>query len=309
MLGLAGCNDSPPAAWSGYVEIDPVRVAAPAAGRLMQLSVEKGAEVKLGQLLFVLDREAEQAVLDEAGARLRRGEAQAANLESGRRSEELAVITAQQKQAEAALLASESALRRQRKLAEQGFVSAGTLEGLLAQRDRDAAKVNELAQQLKVAQLAAREAERQAARADTDAGRAALAQAKWRLDQRSVLAPLAARVEQSYFKPGEWVPAGVPVLSLQAPAAIKARFYLPEAERPTLKLGDKVQLGCDSCGAPITATVSYLANQAEFTPPVIYNKDNRTRLVYLVEAQPAPADAARLRPGLPLDVRRAGAMP
>ena len=56
------------------------------------------------------------------------------------------------------------------------------------------------------------------------------------------------------------------------------------------------------CGAAIPATIVFIADRAEFTPPVLYSKDNRSKLVYLVEAKPAPADAPKLHPGQPVDV-------
>ena len=64
-----------------------------------------------------------------------------------------------------------------------------------------------------------------------------------------------------------------------------------------------MQLSCDGCGAPIAARVSYISPQPEYTPPVIYSNSQRSRLVFLVEARPEPAQALRLHPGQPLEVR------
>ena len=52
----------------------------------------------------------------------------------------------------------------------------------------------------------------------------------------------------------------------------------------------------------MTATVSYVANEPEYTPPVIYSNETRAKLVFLVEARPAAESAARLRPGQPVAV-------
>jgi hypothetical protein len=117
-----------------------------------------------------------------------------------------------------------------------------------------------------------------------------------------LLAPLAAQVEDSYYRVGEWVPAGSPVLSLLAPAAVKARFWVAEADLPKAQPGSQVTLRCDGCGAPMPATIRFLARNAEYTPPLIYSRDNRAKLVWMAEALPSAADAARLRPGQPLDV-------
>ncbi len=115
-----------------------------------------------------------------------------------------------------------------------------------------------------------------------------------------------AQVADTYFRPGEYVGAGQPVLALLPAANLKARFFVAEGEVATLAAGQAVTLHCDGCGAPIAARISRIATQAEYTPPVIYSNSQRARLVFLVEARPEAKDAARLRPGQPLDVRRQG---
>jgi HlyD family secretion protein len=101
---------------------------------------------------------------------------------------------------------------------------------------------------------------------------------------------------------GDFVPAGSPVVSLLPPANVKIRVYVPEPVLGRLKRGQTVSFSCDSCGGPISATISFIADRAEFTPPVLYSKDNRAKLVYLVEARTAPDIAASLNPGQPVDV-------
>jgi HlyD family secretion protein len=141
-----------------------------------------------------------------------------------------------------------------------------------------------------------------AAQADADAARQALAQADWRLGQRAILAPRAGRVNDTYFVVGDFVPAGSPVVSLLPAANVKVRFYVPEPMLGRLSPGQTVSFICDSCGAPMSATISFIADRAEFTPPVLYSKENRAKLVFLVEARPVPEVAAKLNPGQPVDV-------
>jgi len=109
-------------------------------------------------------------------------------------------------------------------------------------------------------------------------------------------------VVDTLFARGEWVPAGAPVVSLLPPANVKVRFFVPEPRLGSVTVGQKVALACDGCAAPIAGTVSFIAPQAEYTPPVIYSKDSRAKLVFLVEARPAPEDAVKLHPGQPIDV-------
>jgi HlyD family secretion protein len=101
------------------------------------------------------------------------------------------------------------------------------------------------------------------------------------------------------------VPAGAAVASLLPDRRRRLRFFVPETALAALRPGQAVEAACDGCAAPIRATVDFIAPQAEYTPPVIYSRGSREQLVFRVEAAPAPAQAAGLRPGLPLDVRLA----
>lgn len=302
---LAGCNNGAPAGWSGYAEGDYVYIAAPLAGRLEQLAVQAGQTVQRGAPLFTLDDEAERAARDEALARAAGAQAQAANTESGRRRDEVAVTAAQlaQARAQAALAASE--LARQRQLVAQGFVSQARLDDAQTAVGQTRARVAELEAAVRVARLPARRDERVAAAAQAEAASQAVRGSDWRSAQKQQHAPVDAQVADTYFRAGEYVPAGQPVLALLPNGAVKARFFVPEAEIATLAAGQAVLLACDGCGAPIAARISRIATRAEYTPPVIYSNEQRARLVFLVEARPDAKDAARLHPGQPLDVRRA----
>lgn len=300
---LPACGDKPPAAWSGYAEGDYVHVAAPLGGTLAALRVQAGQDVKRGELLFTLEAEAERAASEEADARLAQARAQAANAGKGRREDEIAVTSAQLAQARAQAELARSELARQQQLQAQGFVSPARIDDARAAVAQSQARVDELQAALRVARLPARPDERAAAQAQVEAARQALRQSEWKALQKRQTAPVDARVEEVFFRLGEYVPPGQPVLALLPPGHIKARFFVPEAELGAMALGQAVSLHCDGCGAAIAARVSRIATQAEYTPPVIYSNAQRARLVFMVEARPLPQQALRLHPGQPLDVR------
>ena len=99
------------------------------------------------------------------------------------------------------------------------------------------------------------------------------------------------------------MPAGAPVVSLLPPQNIKARFFVPETVLGAVRIGQQVEMRCDGCAAPVAAQITFISPQAEFTPPVIYSRDARAKLVFLIEARAAPGDAVKLHPGQPLEVR------
>jgi len=302
-LLLTACSEKPAASWSGYAEGDYVYVAAPLAGRLDVLAVQAGQIVGQGAPLFTLESDAERAAQAEAQARLSSAQAQATNTTKGRRDEEVAVAQAQLQQAQAAAALARAELARQRQLVAQGFVAKARVEDATTAVNQAQAREAEASAALRVARLPARVDERAAAAAGADAAGQVLEQARWRLHQKQQTAPQAGMVADVYFRVGEQVQAGQPVLALLPPQNRKARFFVPQDQIASVTPGQAVQLACDGCGAPLTGHISRIATQAEYTPPVIYSNAQRAKLVFLVEARVDGADALRLRPGQPLDVR------
>jgi HlyD family secretion protein len=299
---LAGCGNSGPAPLQGYAEGEYVRIAAPFAGTLVKLEVARGQSVGAGAALFALENENEAAGRREAEDRVRRAEAGLDNLRKGARPTEMDALRAQLAQAQVAASLSAKEHARAEDLVARNFLSRQRLDETRSALERDRQRVAELNAQVATAALGARPDEVRAAQAEVAAARAALAQADWRLRQKSVAATVAGRVTDTLYTRGEWVAAGAPVVSILPPENVKVRFFVPEERLGGVRLGQDVRLACDGCAAPIRAAVSFIAPQAEYTPPVIYSRDNRARLVFMVEARPAKDDAAKLHPGQPVEV-------
>ena len=300
-LALAACDKRDTGVLQGYVEGEYVRVAAPFAGTLVKLEAQRGQAVAAGMPLFALEAGNEHAGRREAEERVKRALAQVEDLRKGLRPTEIDAARAQLAQAEVVASLSGKELARQTDLVAKGFVSQQRADEARAARDRDRGRVAELRAQLATARAGSRPDEIRAAGAEAAAARAALEQADWRLRQKSVTATVAGTVADTLFTRGEWVPAGAPVVSLLPPENVKVRFYVPEPRLAAVQIGQQVQVACDGCAAGLTANVAFVSPQAEFTPPVIYSRENRARLVFLVEAR--LANGARLHPGQPVEVR------
>jgi len=261
---LAGCGAGDDGRLQGYVEGEYVRVAAPVAGQLLELTAARGAGVETGAPLFVLEQAREAAGVAEAG-------------------ESIGAVRAQAEQAEAAFRLAEANLKRLTELRAKGLASQEQVDEARTEHTRSDARRREMAAQKRTA----------GARLD---------QARWQLTHKSVTAPVAGLVDDTYYRVGEWVPAGAPVVSILPPQNRIVRFFVPETRVATLKPGQVVQVRRDGVAEPVQATISFIAPRAEFTPPVIYSEQARAKLVFLVEARPAPADALALHPGQPVDV-------
>jgi HlyD family secretion protein len=300
ILALAACNeDGHPV--QGYVEADFLRIGLPSAGRVVSVAVERGAEVKAGQTLFALDDQAEQAAVAEAQAQLAQARFQHDNLLTGKRRREIEAITAQKAQAEADLKLALVQLTRQETLVRSDVASHADLDNARAAVERDQARLAELTANLGFAQEGGRDAEINAAASGVDAAAAALAQAEWRLAQRHAEAPKDARVEDVLFRPGEEVAAGQPVVSLLPPDNLLIRLFLGPSQIGKVASGAVLKVACEGCANDLTATVSFVAHEASYAPPVLYSRDNKDKLVFLVEARPSQT-TAQLRPGQPVTV-------
>ena len=304
LVAAVACQRQAPAGWQGYLEGEFVYVAAPLAGRLETLAVQRGANVSAGAPLFTLEQASERAAQREAADRLRSAQARAADLGKGSRPSELAAVEARLEQARAAAELSQRELTRQNDLFKTGAIAESDLDRARITHERNTRAIEELEAQLATARLGARTDAIAAAEAEVAAAAAAKERADWAVTQKTQAAASDARVFDTLFREGEFVTAGAPVVALLPPRNLKIRFFVPEAEFAVLKPGDRVRASVAGRAAAIEGRVNYLSPRPEYTPPVLYNRDNRAKLVFMVEAAVDPAIARELNPGQPVDVTR-----
>jgi len=264
-LLLGSCGSPEDKAWLGYVEGETALIAPPQPGWIVALNVTRGQQVNPGDVLFTLDTTSQAAMHDNAASQLVAAENAigAAKAEVERAGKELA---------------------RQRGLVRIGGTPRSAVEQAQAVYDSATAQMSQLS-------------------AQADAARATLANADWVLSERTVHARVAGRVEDIFFRQGEYANAGTPVISVLPPANVYVRFFIPETQMATVRLNQPVHIGCDGCPANLTATIAFIAAQSEFTPPIIYSVGNREKLVFRAEAR--STSLANLRPGLPVTVEPA----
>jgi len=291
-----------PDPWLGYVEGEALYVAAPVSGTLASRPVERGGRVAAGAELFALDPRTADADAAQAAAQVAGAQSSLADLGAARqRTPEIDVSRAAEASARAQLVKAEADYRRFADLAGKGFASRTQLDAARAARDSAAASVREAqAQQASGALTVGRSTQQAAAAANVAGARAGLAAQARRRQEIAPVSPAAGQVEQTYFNPGEWVPANQPVVALIPDDKRKIRFFVPQDKIAALHPGQAVRFTCDGCGGEQSATIRYIAPRAEFTPPVIYSEHARAKLVFMVEAA-LPVDKP-LPLGLPVAV-------
>jgi HlyD family secretion protein len=299
---VAGCERRDENKVQGYIEGEFVYASSSVAGTLDALRVQRGDSVKAGDALFDLENTPQLAVRDEAAQRLAQARASLEDLTKGKRPSEIEAIAAQLQQARAALELAEKEFSRQEGLAQSNATTTQELDRARSARDQGRQKASQLEAELKTAELGARSDQIVAAQANVRALEAALAKAEWELSQTHQTAPQTGFVFDTLFRPGEWVAAGKPVVMLLPPANVKVRAFVSETRVGAIHAGDEVRVTIDGVSGPIVGHVSFISPKAEYTPPVIYSRSNRSKLVFMVEAVFDPNTAATLHPGQPVDV-------
>ena len=292
------------AVFLGYVEGETLYLGPIEGERLSRLDVAIGDHVAADAPLFALSTELLERQRAEASARLSQLEAQAGNLRASmNRPQQIAVLRAALARAEAALTLSHADYERQRILFSEKHVAKAALDRASMARARDEAAVEEAHRQIEAAQLSGRSQEIDAAQAAVAQARAAREALDIRIARQTVRAPAAGVVQDVFFRPGEAINAGQPVVALLPPGNRKVRFYAPEPALAGLRAGDRMEVRCDACPPNLSARVSFISSREEYTPPVIFSDAERAKLVFRAEARLEGA-GRDLPLGLPVRVLR-----
>jgi HlyD family secretion protein len=300
---FTGCG--PEMLATGYVEGEFALVAPSGSARVSSLAVRRGDLLARGAVIATQESRDAELALGEARAAEEQAMATLQNLEQGKRPEEIAVIEATLVSGRAEFAKARLQYERLTNLRDRGFAAQSEADNATTALNVASARVGELQAELDVARLPAREAEILAARHAVEKATAAREMAQWRLDERTVRAPADGMVFDLVLRPGETAGPSAPVVSFLPDGAIKLKLYVPQDVRSLLAPGTRLDVLCDGCPDGQTATVSWISDEPEYTPPVIYSVGTRQKLVYLVEARPDDASSL-LRPGQIVDVRLPG---
>lgn len=302
---FTACTAAPPFA-TGYVEGEYVLIAPVSTAQISSLKVARGDHVDVGAVLVEMERQDAEIAVAQAQAAKSKAESQLANLSEGKRPEEIGVIEAMLASARAQLDEAKRNATRLASLTSKGVATQAQQDDGATAVATAEAKTAEVEANLAVARLPARPQEIAAAEATLHGAEADLARAEWVLDKRQLTAPAAGVIADVIRNPGEIAGPSAPVLSLLPDGGIKLRLYVPEALIAKIKTDSTLHVNCDACAPGLTATVSYIADGPEFTPPVIYSLENRQKLVFLIEARPDADAALALKPGQIVDVDLSG---
>ncbi|MBD3801758.1 MAG: HlyD family secretion protein [Thioclava sp.] len=300
---LSACAVPAPLA-TGYVEGDYVLISPVTTAQIETLPVKRGDRVTNAEIIAGLEKSDAKIAVAQAEASVAKAKSELANLLEGKRPEEIQVIEATLASAQAQEAEAKRSVDRIATLVERGAATQTQLDDARTTLEVATAKVAEAKANLNVAKLPARPQQIAAAEAAVRSGQADLDKANWVLEKRDLHAPADGIVSNVIHRAGEIVSPSTPILSILPDNTVKLSLFLPEKSLSGVKVGDTLSVHCDGCAPDLTATITYIADGPEFTPPVIYSLQNRQKLVYLVEARPDKPGA--LKPGQIVDVTREG---
>lgn len=293
---------------NGRIEATEVDIATKMPGRVVEIMVDEGDFVTVGQPLAEMQIDVLNAQRDEARAQSNRAITAVASAEANvaARRSDTSAAKAIVVQRESELDAARRRLDRSRNLVRKNAIAEQTLDD-----DRAGMRGAEAACTAANAQVAASRASIHAAeaavtgaRSGVTASEATVARIEADIEDSHLKAPRAGRVQYRVAQPGEVLAAGGKVLNLVDLGDVYMTFFLPETVAGRIALGSDVHIILDA--APefvIPAKVSYVASTAQFTPKTVETESERQKLMFRVKARLDPSllekHIRRVKTGLP----------
>lgn len=295
----SSCSDNKKE-FQGFFEAENIYISVPYSGILNLLAVQAGESVKKGQLLFQLDKNPEQLVVNEYKETLNQAMHTLKDLENPSRQPEMEAIQAQIEQVKAEKALALVRLERQQKLFAKGVVNQDTVDAAMARYKEQVQLESQYSANLKLAQMGGREEQIAAQKASIESIKAKYEQALWQLAQKESRSPSAGIIFDTYYTEGELVAAQQPILSLLTPENVHIEFFLSTEYLSNLKIGQAITFKIEGVSEKSKATIYYVSPEAEYMPPLIYSRDNNSKLVFRIKA--SVPDFNQYKPGQPVTV-------
>ncbi|WP_238400725.1 HlyD family secretion protein [Legionella bononiensis] len=297
---LNGCNGNKHEQFEGYVEGENIFLASPFYGVLNHLAVQRGQQVKKGELLYSLDPNPQLMNIIQIQGELAQAKSQLNDLKKPRRREEIDAIEAQIQQTNAQITLADIRVSRYQKLVDKQASDKDSLDAALAYLQQQKELKMQYEANLALAKLGSREDLITAQQGVVDSLIAKLNISQWELAQKTIYAPADGVIFDTYYRTGEYVAAQQSVLSLLTPENIRIEFFVPLEFLAQLKVGQNISFDCEGCQKNNPAVISYISPDAEYLPPLVYSRDNSSKLVFRIKAR--INNPSLFKPGQPVMV-------
>jgi HlyD family secretion protein len=286
---------------SGNLETDDHDLVSPITAQILAIRVKEGQKVAFGDTVAILDTISVAAAYRAAQAAEAEAQARVSDLEFGSDREKIRAARAQVEIASANLAQAERDWARNDSLFLRGLIDARTREQSTLARDNARSGLETARQNLADLERGARTYQLEGARASLDRAAQDRTARQRDFDRLILVATRNGVIQFLPYQAGEYVPAGRPVATINDPDELWAKVYVPEERLKEVAIGQQVRFRVYAApGRNFTATVAFIASEAEFTPRNVQTPDERINLVFAVKLIVAPGQEG-LRPGMPAD--------
>jgi HlyD family secretion protein len=282
---LSSCHNAHHYSYQGYVEGENLYLASPYSGNLIESFVQRGQQVKKGQLLFRLDDNPQLLDVKQDQALLVQAKKVLADLSKPRRVPEINAIIAQIAQVDAQIKLAALRVKRNQELVKKSALDQDSLDASVERFNELTYLKVQTEENLKLAKEGSRPDQIKAQKALVYSLLARVNNGKWKLSQKSIYAPADGVIFDTYFLKGEWVGSSQPIATLLEPNNIRIEFFVPVNELASVHLNQTITFDCDGCAKENKARISYISPEAEYIPPLVYSRENNDKLVFRIKAQ------------------------
>ena len=291
---------------SGNMEVTEWNIGFKIAGRVVERSVDEGDKVEKGQVLARLDSAELASIVTQERAALREAESHLEELKAGSRPQEIEEARANVRSEEAETVRLKKDYERAETLYKNGAISTAQFDAAKSAYETRAAQERSAKESLSLVKEGPRKEDIEAAGHRVEQARAAIKTAEERLKDTVITAPAPGVVLRKNVELGETVAAGVPILTIGDLSGPWIKVYVPEPQLTLVKLGQRalvtVDREPDKPKKTYNGWVSYISDEAEFTPKSVQTQEERVKLVFGVKVRVENPNQ-ELKPSMPADVR------
>lgn len=287
----------------GNVDIRQTSLAFNASERIETLLASEGDRIAKGQLLGTLESENFRLQVEQSKARLAQQQAVVQRLRNGSRPEEIKQAAARERLAYADYENALAGKKRTDALYSQNAISRQQADDADARYKAAAAELDNAAEARRLSQLGPRAEEIAEAEALLQNIDAELRLREYTLRQTRLLSPVTGVIRSRLLEPGDMASIQKPVFLIALNEKKWIRAYVSEKNLGRIAYGQQAKVYIDSqINDPLSGTVGYIADVAEFTPKTVQTPELRTSLLYEVRIN-VEDEKDVLRMGMPATVR------
>ncbi|MFH1435363.1 MAG: efflux RND transporter periplasmic adaptor subunit, partial [Pseudomonadota bacterium] len=271
-------------------------------GRITELSIEEGDDVKEGDLVARIDCAELELQLKQADAAVKGANANLKLLEKGARKEDIRAMRQTMKQARISLAKIEKDKKTSESLLKSGAVPKNQVDDLESAHGMASAQLGAAQQQYSKLLKGAQPEEIEAALSMVEQAEAMVDVVRQKLTNCELYAPSSGTIMYKLAEQGEVAAPGIPVGVVADLSRVEVKGYVAEKDLGFVKIGGRAQVVIDSMPSkPIKAKITHVASEAEFTPKNIQTREERIKTMYEIKVSVDNTEGM-LKSGMPADI-------